>query len=236
MKPYYECEQGRLYKGDCLEIMPLLEGQFDLVLTDPPYNISKQTNFNQGTQARSGMDFGAWDKDFNLTSWIPCAVKSLSFSGSIVVFNDWKNLGEINLTLTECGVSVKRCLVLQKNNLAPFNANRLYLNTCEFALWGTMGKGWVFNVDNKLHKGIFYANVQNKDLHPTMKDLEVIKQLILIHSNETDLILDPFAGSGTTAIACIRTNRKFVIIEKEEKYCEIIIQRIKDEISQGKLF
>ena len=68
----------------------------------------------------------------------------------------------------------------------------------------------------------------NKRIHPTQKPVELFEYLIKTYSNEGDLILDNCAGSGTTAIACLNTNRQFIVIEKEQKYYDIILKRVAD--------
>lgn len=75
----------------------------------------------------------------------------------------------------------------------------------------------------------FPTDKQKESLHPTQKPLGIIEYLVYTYTNEGDLVLDNCAGSGTTGIACIRTKRNYVLIEKEEKYFEIINQRIKKE-------
>lgn len=72
-------------------------------------------------------------------------------------------------------------------------------------------------------------------MHPTQKPLALFKKLLLEYSNENDIILDPFLGSGTTAVACIKTNRNFIGIEKEKKYVDIAQKRVDEELSQLKL-
>ena len=65
-------------------------------------------------------------------------------------------------------------------------------------------------------------------LHPTEKPLELYEYLIKTYTNENDLVLDNTAGSGTTAIACLNTNRQFIVMEKEQKYYDIILKRVED--------
>lgn len=72
-------------------------------------------------------------------------------------------------------------------------------------------------------------------LHSSQKPVELFEYLIKTYTNHGDLILDPTAGSGTTAIACIRNNRKYIVMEKEQEYVDIINDRINQELSQGKL-
>jgi site-specific DNA-methyltransferase (adenine-specific) len=73
-------------------------------------------------------------------------------------------------------------------------------------------------------------------LHPTQKPVALFEYLIKTYTNEGDTVLDNCAGSGTTAIACIKTNRNYTLIEKEKKYIDIINKRIKEELSQGDFF
>ena len=71
------------------------------------------------------------------------------------------------------------------------------------------------------------GNMKGK-LHPTQKPIELFEYLIKTYSNENDLVLDNTAGSGTTAIACLKTNRQFIVMEKEQKYYDIILNRVGD--------
>jgi len=72
--------------------------------------------------------------------------------------------------------------------------------------------------------------------HPTQKPLKLIERLIEIHSRENDVVLDPFLGSGTTVVACIRLNRQYIGIEKNEKYFKIAEERVKRELEVQHLF
>lgn len=83
-----------LLQGDCLELMKNVPDEsVDAIITDPPYNISRDNNFH--TMGRAGIDFGEWDKGFDLTKWIDVAQPTLKKGGNIVIFNDWKNLSYI---------------------------------------------------------------------------------------------------------------------------------------------
>jgi len=72
--------------------------------------------------------------------------------------------------------------------------------------------------------------------HPTIKPLELITYLIEVLSNQDDLVFDGFAGSGTTAIACIKTNRRFIGCELDKEYFDLSCKRIDNELLQGRLF
>ena len=232
-----------LYNGDCLKIMQQLidkKIKVDACITDPPYNISRPNNFQTMTCSRIGMDFGEWDKDFNLTSWITPMSKLLKENANVVIFNAWENLKEIKNACEQNNIFIKRCLVLNKSNPAPFNRDRMFVNDCEFALWGiynSKGKptGWTFNRKNSLEKCCINTTVQSSDLHPTMKDIKVIKYLVELLSNKGETVLDCFMGSGTTGLACKELERDFIGVEIAEKYFAIAKNRIENTKIQGEL-
>lgn len=202
-------------------------GCCDLILTDPPYNLSRKNNFH--TIGRAGIDFGEWDKGFDLVGWIPIAVERLRVGGSVIIFNDWHNITLLSKELEACGCTVKEMIQWQKSNPMPRNRDRLYVTTCEFAIWAVKGKGWTFNRQRSNYENtIFkYPIVSAKDrVHPTQKPIELMQDLINIHSNANDVILDPFIGSGTTAIAALKTGRKFIGYEINEEYYRIATKRI----------
>lgn len=221
----------KLYNGNCVEVMKNLTTKVDAVITDPPYNISRKNNFASMNCVRQGMDFGEWDKGFNITEFIPVASHVLKENGNFVIFNAWENLGGIKRDCEESNIYIKRCLVLSKSNPAPFNRDRMFVNDVEFALWGvknSKGKptGWTFNRENAFEKCVIPCTVQPSKLHPTMKDLRVLEYLVKTLTNEGDTVLDCFMGSGTTGVACAKLNRSFVGIEIDKKYSDIAWDRI----------
>lgn len=222
-------EVNKIYNGDCLELMKQIpEESIDLILTDPPYNVSMKSNFH--TMNRKGVDFGEWDKGFNQVDWLEMACDKVRKGGSALIFNDYKNIGEMKSTLEKNGFVIKELLLWKKPNPMPRNRERLYVTTIEVCLWAVKGKGWTFNRQNdKYENGIFeYPTVFHKErVHPTQKPVKLIEDLLRIHSNENDIILDCFMGSGTTAIASLNTGRFFIGIEKEKEYIDIANERIR---------
>ena len=112
--------------------------------------------------------------------------------------------------------------------------NRLYANSCDYAIWATKGKGWTFNRQRETYENaIFEYPVvhHSKRIHPTQKPVELIEDIIKIHSNEGDIILDPFMGSGSTAIACLNTNRRYLGFELDSNYFKESNKRIMSFIS-----
>ena len=212
--------------GDCLEVMQTISDKsVDLCLTDPPYNIARKNNF--ATMGRAGIDFGEWDKGFDLFSYIDQVNRILKKDGSFVVFNDWRNLGSIADYAESKGFETKDMLRLEKSNPMPRNRDRRYITDYECAIWFVKkGAKWTFNrQDSKYQRPKFVASIES-GLHPTQKNLNLMENLLKIHSNQGDMVIDPFMGSGTTGVACKILGRKFIGIEKEFNYFEIAKNRI----------
>ncbi|PRS47588.1 site-specific DNA-methyltransferase [Bacillus sp. MZGC1] len=213
---------------DCLEGMHLIPNEsIDLVLTDPPYNVSQKSNFQ--TMGRKGIDFGEWDKEFNQTEWLEIACEKVKKGGSIIIFNDYKNIGEMKRVLENKGLVIKEMLQWKKSNPMPRNRDRLYVTSIEIALWAVKGKGWTFNRQRETYEnGIFEAPVVNhkKRIHPTQKPVEIISELVKIHSNENDIVLDCFMGSASTAVACELHKRKWIGFELKNEYIELANKRL----------
>ena len=215
-------------QGDCLERMKEIpDGSVDMVLTDPPYNIARDNNFS--TMGRAGIDFGEWDKGADLFSYINEVYRVLNKDGSFVVFNDWKNLGDIARYAENLGFVTKDMLRLEKSNPMPRNRDRRYITDYECAIWFTMPKAkWTFNRQDSSYQRPKFVHSIDKGLHPTQKSLSLMEQLLLVHTNKGDIVLDPFMGSGTTGVACANTDRSFIGIELDEGYFEIASKRIAD--------
>ena len=214
-KPYYETELGKLYHGDCLEIMPMLE-PVDLVLTDPPYGINHKTSHGASWEGT------AIAGDTNTS------IRDTALNGfeNMAVFGTWK---------TPPIKNIRGCLVWNKGpafgmgDLAfPWKPSWELIYIC--------GKIWNGRRDEGVLSGHIQVSWESKGRkHPHQKPISLMCHL-LEKALDASVILDPFLGSGTTAIACERLNRRWIGIEIEEKYCEISARRIEKERQQLKLF
>ena len=232
----------KLIHGDCLEVMDrlILEGvKVDCIITDPPYNIARKNNFN--TMGRQSIDFGEWDKGFNQFNWVTKSFGLVKNGGSLFIFNDWKNVGEIAKHAESVGYEIKDMIRWRKTNPMPRNRDRRYITDFEVAIWLVKPKAkWTFNRLSDTYDRCEYeysiTPKSEKLGHTTQKPLALMEEIIKRHSNEGDLILDCFMGSGTTGIACENLGRKFIGIELDEKYFKIAQERIENEGNQISLF
>ncbi|MBR2641244.1 site-specific DNA-methyltransferase [Candidatus Saccharibacteria bacterium] len=226
----------KTYNDDAYKILSTLineKRKVDHIITDPPYNISQKNNFTTMNSAkRTGIDFGNWDKGFDLTSWIPLAASLLKSGGTFIVFNSYRNITPIITELENCGMVVKDIIKWIKSNPMPRNINRRYVQDTEFAIWAVKPKKpWVFNLpENAKYLRAEYKTptVLGKERvgHPTQKSLKLMTDIIKVHTNPGDCVLDPFMGSGTTGVAAINLSRDFIGIEIDESYYKTALNRL----------
>lgn len=204
------------------------------IITDPPYDISKKNNFNT-LGNRQGVDFGEWDKGFDLLSWIEPYSKLIDKNGSFIIFCSYRYLSYICDALEKVNFEIKDILEWEKTNPMPRNINRRYVQDKEYAIWSVNKNAkWVFNKpeDCKYLRSTFkYPIVAGKERynHPTQKSLKLLEDIIKIHTNPNDIILDPFMGTGTTGIAAVNLNRNFIGVEKEKSFFDIATNRFKND-------
>ena len=210
---------------------------FDAIITDPPFNISQKNNFN--TLNRKGLDFGEWDKNFAICDWIKEINPILKNGGNIIIFSAWREMGNIAKTLEENGFIVKTLITWEKKNPMPRNRTRLYVSDREYAIWAVKKGGkWTFNKPDEVPylRPLYTSGVvcgKERVGHPTQKSIKVMKEIIETHTNEGDLIFDPFSGSFTTMVSALQANRLFVGTELDGKWIDIAKQRI-DELNKKK--
>jgi len=184
-------------------------------------------------------------------SWIKACKRVLKENGSIFVCCSYHNIGECMMGLKENGFEVKNIITWQKTNAMPNLTRRVLTHSTEFIIWAVKGKNWIFNYEvlkelnpektkdgkKKQLRDVWQIPLcqgkerlkdkNGKALHPTQKPEELLKRVILGFSNEGNIVLDPFAGSGTTAYIAKKYNRFYIAIEKEEKYYKAIIDRLR---------
>lgn len=229
-------ENYSLYLGDANSIIKELKAnpafKVNHIITDPPYNISQINNFSTLRGNRAGIDFGSRDLNFNVCSWIKDFVDVLDDNGSLIIFCSYLYISFIAQEMKANGIEVKDVLVWQKSNPMPRNMNRRYVQDMEFAIWGVKkGAKRTFNKesDKPYLRSLFKAPIvsgSEKLNHPTQKSLQIMSDIIKIHTNKNDVILDPFSGTASTGEACLINGRKYIGIEITPKYYELSVKRL----------
>lgn len=213
-------EQNSIYQGDCLKLMKDIEDKsIDLVVTDCPYKIvaggctnvkrdddcggilSKRNAFIQ-KNAKTGKLFD--NNDIEFKDWLPDVYRVLKDDSHCYIMINARNLMELQQEAEKVGFKFQNLIVWNKGNSTP---NRYYLNSYELILM--LRKGKAKNINNMGTKNILdVKNIIGTKNHPTEKPVELMEILIENSSNKNDLILDCFAGTGSTIIAAINTGRK----------------------------
>ena len=224
------------YKESCFDLLPTLAANsIDLILIDPPYEISRPTNFQSGEVTGKGtdrfrisMDFGEWDKNFSgLETVIKEAYRILRPGGTIICFYDLWKIETLKKLYDDNKFKQVRFIEWVKTNPVPINSKVNYLtNAREVAVSAVKGSKPTFN--SSYDNGIYsYPICQDKGrFHPTQKPVALIEDLIEKHSNEGDTVLDCFAGSGTTGVAAKNLDRNFIGCEIDQEYYDKALERI----------
>lgn len=221
-------EVNKLYHGDTFELLDDIDdGSIDLLLTDPPYNISVEGSDKAYGHGKTGMNFGEWDFGFDTEAWMhKVATKLHPERGQVVIFNSFKNIELMARVLEQHGFTIRDApKYWYKPNPVPHLPHRLPLNSMEQILWATRGDDWVFNVreGREYESGRYVYSPHEegqKRFHTTQKPLRMFKEIIKVHSDVGDLVLDTFSGSGVTITGCAELRRDCIAFEMGDEYYE----------------
>jgi site-specific DNA-methyltransferase (adenine-specific) len=221
----------KIYNMDCLEGMKQIpDNSIDLVVTDPPYGINYVSNHSKNKEYRKKVaDTTEWDKNYNLKRDFPFDElwRIMKENSHMYVFTRWDVLSLLP--------KPKNVIVWWKKDSAGGMGDLNFWGH-SFEMIAVYEKGR--RKINGSRVNVIPTNcVQNNFhmLHPTMKDIKIILPLLTASSKEGDIILDPFMGSGTTAVACRMLNRHFIGFEISKEYCDIANNRLKKYMEQTKL-
>ena len=228
MKPYFQNDLVTLYHGDCFEVMSNLEDDsITCVITDPPYtdyvhkNAKSNRNKGHGNQA---IDFHHFSTENLDKAFLEFGRITKSWVVSTLAFEHAYRLQQLDHETLE----MKRIGVWVKNNPMPqISADRPGHGWEAIVYLHKKGKKSAWNGGGS--HGNYVSNLATPTGHPTPKPLKMITSFVERFTNEGDLILDPFAGGGTTLLAARNLGRKVIGVELEEKYCELIANRLSQE-------
>ena len=235
-----------VYNEDCLNIMNnMLSGSVDLIATDPPYKIT--------SRGSSGSAGGMLLKDINKSGnvflyndikpnqYIPEFYRLLKKDAHCYIMTNHINLQEMLNVATNCGFHFVKCLIWDKGNKIM---GRYYMSQFEYILF--FRKGYDKPINNCGTSDIIRIpnikmnnNDEGGNLHDTEKPVALMKILIENSTFEGDLVFEPFAGIGSTILACIKSKRKYIGVEIDKNYYETIKFRTSNDFkptSKGTLF
>ena len=207
----------------------------DLALTDPPYTISKATGFqnvkNGVERFAVSMDFGHWDHaQIDLDELARSLYRVLRKGGTAIIWYDIWKLTPLRDAMAAAGFKMLRLIFWQKTNPVPLNSTRTYLsNSREMAVVGVKVGKPTFH--GEYDSGIYEYPIPRHNgnrIHPTQKSDALFAELIRKHSNPGDLVIDPFLGAGTTAIAALEEERRFAGCDIDPHYVAEARRRITD--------
>ena len=221
-----------LYKGDCLELLKeIKDSSIDLICTDIPYELENHGGTSSALASRcarmrdsvefiaNGIDYDKVFEEFVRVCKIP----------NMIIFCSNLQIGKI-ISFFSAKELKTDLLVWEKSNPAPL-CNGKYISDLEYIIY-VHDKGSPFNNDVPIkwkRKCKVYPIMIDKDkLHPTQKPLKLMNELVMTHSFENQVVLDPFMGSGTTGVVCVSNKRNFIGMELDENYFNISKKRIEE--------
>ena len=234
-----------LYLGDCMEIMPTL-GKVDAVVTDPPYGIIHNYgvhNNSKGGKTNKGFLYGDLKDGEHLNIKINQAI---AFAAGLAIENIFTFCGTSQISLLEKTLFEEKftpkLFVWHKTTYAPPVPKGKWASSCELALFAYKPNSY-FGDNNAYRANIYMSDTYRHGIragekvdHPTQKWLPLMHHIVKSTVRPGGVCLDPFMGSGTTGVACVKLGRKFIGIELEEKYFDIACKRIEEAYSQPDLF
>lgn len=247
MTLYYENELSKLYQGNTLELLKDFEDEtFDVIITDPPFFLS-----NDGITCQNGrmvsVNKGDWDKEKDISMdefnrlFLTEAKRILKKNGTIWVFGTMHNIFNLGYNMQLLNFKILNNITWQKSNPAPNLSCRMFTHSTENVIWAKKDakSKHYFNYElmkemnnGKQMKDVWTTSTTKKSekvfgKHPTQKPLELMDKIILSSTKENDLILDCFAGSGSTLVSAYNLNRNSVGIEMETEFLELSHRRLK---------
>ena len=215
--------ENKVICGDCLEVMKgIPDNSVDLVLTDPPYGIGYSRHIENPKHDKLKNDSNLlWLKDFLIN-----VRRILKDNGSIYCFCSWHNV-DIFKQEIEKKFCIRNMLIWSKGGMGMGDLDTTYGCTYELCFYANQSPQ-ILNGDRD--KDVLSYKRSGNLCHPTQKPENLFKFLISKSSKENDLILDPFLGSGTTAVAAKQLGRRFIGIEISPEYCKIAEQRLQQEV------
>ncbi len=251
---------NQIIHGDCIEVMDSLpEKSIDLIFADPPYNLQLQNDLHRPNMTKVDAVNDDWDQfasfqtyDEFTRNWLSACKRILKPTGSIWVIGSYHNIFRVGTIMQDLGYWILNDVIWIKNNPMPNFRGVRFTNAHETLIWASSGQGAKYTFNHHAMKNFNDEKQMRSDwwllslatgserlkddngdkAHSTQKPQDLLYRVILSSSNPGDIILDPFFGSGTTGAVASLLHRKWIGIEREEKYIPLAQKRI-DSITPG---
>jgi len=218
----------------------LPDNSIDFVFTDPPYNLKQYSTGNIKFDWRSDInnDVADWDGGFNPLDYREEFLRILKPTGNLFAFTSYNTIGEWHKGYDPI-FDTFQFFIWHKTNPVPKFRKAGFLNSCEMVvcMWNK-GHTWNFGKQSEMHN-FFESRIcmgperLKNPKHPTQKPIQLLKHIIKMASNENDIVFDPFMGVGSTGVAALELNRKFIGVETEEKYFQAAHKRLESVIRKA---
>ena len=232
-------ELNKITCTDALSFLKTIpDNSVDLVVTDPPYNVSQKQNIKINGRVII-KNFGDWDFNFDPVPIVAELHRVLKPNGQIYIFCGTEQIPQYMQIFIKDWF-FRNLLVWNKTNPAPRLSKTNYVFANEYIVYAIKEKGkpsastFNFSSQTTMHNIFKTGALQGKErlkgenglaIHPTQKPINILKKLIEVSSKEGDIVLDPFMGVGSTAVACKELKRNFIGSELNPKYVEYAEKR-----------
>jgi len=226
---------NKIHKGNCIELMKKIKSNsINLIITDPPFAIdfkSNRLNYNRKSENVLGGYNEILKKDYSKFSkdWINQAFRVLKPNGSMYVFSGWTNLKDILNALDETGFTTINHLIW-KYQFGVYCSKKWVTSHYHILYVVKNPKKWIFNKQDQYPEDVLTINREywtGKIKTPTKLPTELLKKLILYSSNEGDIVMDCFSGSGQTAVVSKMLKRNFIAFDTVKDYVDFGNNRLK---------
>jgi site-specific DNA-methyltransferase (adenine-specific) len=225
VKPYYEHGGIQIFHADSLDVLPSLSAQsIGAVVTDPPYLLGGAST-RRGERPQSPIadwtNASRWYRE-----WLTEAMRVTAADAPIWAFGNWRTLPVLEIAVQSLARRITSVLVWDKEWIGVGSMNGL---RCSYELVFLLG-GPDFAVADRTVSDIWREKWASSrpNGHPQEKPVALLQRMVALSS--VGVVLDPFAGSGTTLVAASREGRRAIGIEIEERYCEIAAKRLQQEV------
>lgn len=246
--------QEMIFNDECVSFMQDMPSKsVDLIFADPPYNLQLSKELLRPNNSKVDGVTEDWDKfesfrdyDKFTKSWLKEAKRILKENGAIWVIGSYHNIFRVGASMQDLGYWILNDILWRKSNPMPNFRGRRFTNAHETLIWAAKSDSskYVFNYDalKQLNEGMQMRSDwlfpicsgqerikgnDGKKVHPTQKPESLLHRIIVATTRKGDLILDPFLGTGTTAVVAKRLGRKIIGIEKDIHYFNAAKKRIK---------